>query len=173
MSALKNRIGLNPHLSSRPEILPYPPVEHMEDIMRSALVSLSLVAVLLFSVLPAKASEPVDTAQSIIADQISAFRANDAVTAHSFAAPSIKALYPDPNRFIAMVRNGYAPVFRQSNYAFGRSKVSDDGGKIVQEVLISDTNGDDWTALYFLESQPDGSWKINGVQMVKKALPQT
>jgi len=36
-------------------------------------------------------------------------------------------------------------------------------------VLISGPDGKDWTALYFLVKQPDGSYKINGVQMLQRA----
>ena len=72
-----------------------------------------------------------------------------------------------------MVKRGYQPVYRPGNYAFGRSKSAADGGGIIQEVIIQAPDGEDWTALYSLERQPDGSWKINGVQMIKAAAPQT
>ena len=66
-----------------------------------------------------------------------------------------------------MVKRGYTPVYRPGNFAFGRSKI--DGDTVVQEVLISGPGGKDWTALYFLVKQPDGSYRINGVQMLQQA----
>ncbi|MEK1933054.1 MAG: DUF4864 domain-containing protein [Pararhizobium sp.] len=125
------------------------------------------IAILMISVSLVRAAEPVDTAQSIIQDQIEAFLNDDAATAYSFASPQIKAKFPDKTIFFDMVKRGYAPVYRPGNFAFGRSKVA--GDTIVQEVLISGPDGKDWTALYFLAKQPDGTYKINGVQMLQQA----
>ena len=43
------------------------------------------------------------------------------------------------------------------------------GDTVVQEVLISGSDGEDWTALYQVVKQPDGSYKINGVHMIRAA----
>ena len=116
---------------------------------------------------PAFAAEPVDTVQSVIQQQITAFLNDDAATAYSFASPTIRGKFASEEKFFEMVKRGYAPVYRPGNFAFGRSKV--DGDMVVQEVLISGPDGKDWTALYQVVKQPDGSFKINGVHMVKAA----
>jgi hypothetical protein len=115
----------------------------------------------------AEAAEPVDTARSIIGSQIQAFLNDDAATAYSYASPQIKGLFPNQDLFFDMVKRGYRPVYRPGNFAFGRSKI--DGTTVVQEVLISGPDGRDWTALYTLTRQPDGTYKINGVQMLQQA----
>ena len=115
----------------------------------------------------ARADEPVDTVQGIIQSQITAFLNDDAKTAYSFASPSIRGKFPTEGAFFDMVKKGYAPVYRPGNFAFGRSKVAD--GMVVQEVLISGPDGKDWTALYQLLRQQVGSYKINGVHMVRTA----
>ncbi|WP_075289084.1 DUF4864 domain-containing protein [Pararhizobium arenae] len=134
--------------------------------MDARIRSFALIAALL---LPhtGYAAEPIDTAQSIIQQQIEAFLADDKTQAYSFASPQIRSKFPNEDVFFEMVRRGYSPVYRPGNFAFGRSKI--EGGRIVQEVLISAPDGKDWTALYFLEKQPDGSYKINGVQMLQQA----
>lgn len=124
------------------------------------------IAMLMFSSL-AFAAEPVDTAKSIIQNQIEAFLNDDAATAYSFASPQIKGKFPDQSIFFEMVKRGYTPVYRPGNFAFGRSKI--DGDTVVQEVLISGPDGKDWTALYFIVKQPDGTYKINGVQLLQQA----
>lgn len=116
----------------------------------------------------ASADEKAD-AQAVIESQIEAFLANDAEAAYSFAAPGIKEIYPNTERFFEMVKRGYQPVYRPDNFAFGRMKTLD-GGLIVQEVLIAGPDGEDWTAIYVLE-KVDGTFKIRGVQMVKSAAP--
>ncbi|MBB4187373.1 hypothetical protein GGE07_004038 [Sinorhizobium terangae] len=115
----------------------------------------------------ALADEPVDTAQSIIRAQIKAFLEDDAETAYSFASPAIRTKFPDKITFFDMVKRSYQHLYRPGNFAFGRSKVV--GEEVFQEVLISGSDGKDWTAIYDLVHQPDGSYKINGVMMLQTA----
>ncbi|WP_299863293.1 DUF4864 domain-containing protein [uncultured Hoeflea sp.] len=131
----------------------------------------ALALALLIAPVAARADDAA-AGQQVIESQINAFLNDDMQAAYSFAAPSIKRLYPDENRFFDMVKRGYQPVYRPGNFAFGRSKSAPDGSGLVQEVLIQGPDGQDWTALYSLERQPDGSFKINGVQMIKAAAPQ-
>jgi len=49
---------------------------------------------------------------AMITGQIAAFRADDAGTAYSFAAPGIKANFPDAKTFVAMVKRHYRTVYR-------------------------------------------------------------
>ncbi len=141
------------------------------NVQLTAFLTASL-AVLCLALTPARADDAA-TARLVIESQINAFLSDDMAAAYSFAAPSIKRIYPDESRFFDMVKRGYQPVYRPGNFAFGRSKAAADGSGIVQEVIIQAPDGEDWTALYSLERQPDGSFKINGVQMIKAAAPQT
>jgi hypothetical protein len=143
---------------------------------RMSILIAALVAALAGAGLLLPTSARADDAaigRDVIERQINAFLADDMSTAYSFAAPSIKRMYPDESRFFDMVKRGYQPVYRPGNFAFGRSKVAPDGSGLIQEVLIQGPDGQDWTALYSLERQPDGSFKINGVQMIRAAAPQT
>ncbi len=132
-----------------------------------AVLILSLTAIITLS--QARAEDPLDTTRSMIEAQIKAFLQDDPETAYSYAAPGIKAVYPDKNVFFAMVKKSYEPVYHPGNYAFGRSRSIDNGAMIYHEVLISGRDGKDWTAIYQVIRQPDGSYKIGGVQI----LPDT
>ncbi len=116
---------------------------------------------------PGNAEEPVDTAQSIIRSQINAFLNDDASAAYSFASPAIQGKFPNQNLFFEMVKRTYQPVYRPGNFAFGRNKVV--GDQVIQEVLITGPDGKDWTAVYQLIKLPDGTYKINGVQILQSA----
>jgi hypothetical protein len=117
---------------------------------------------------PAAAFSDADRAaiQSTIDRQLQAFLADDGVTAYSFAAPNITAMYPTVEGFMAMVRQGYPPVYRPRSYAFG--ELSEEPGYLEQTVDIVDGDGNFWTAVYTLRQGPDGSWKITGCYLVKK-----
>jgi hypothetical protein len=112
-------------------------------------------------------ADPVDTARSVIRAQIKAFLEDDAETAYSFASPGIREKFPDRLVFFEMVKRSYQNLYRPGNFAFGRSKLV--GTEVIQEVLIIGSDGKDWTAIYDLVPQPDGSYKINGVLMVPTA----
>lgn len=120
----------------------------------------------------AQAQEPVDRSQTVIESQITSFLRGDIEGAYSHAAPAIKEIYPTVEQFGKMVRGGYGPVYRPGNYAFGRWRETPGGG-VIQEVLIAGPDGQDYTAIYLMERQPDGRMKIRGVSLIKQALPQT
>jgi hypothetical protein len=128
-------------------------------------VSAWLVTLLLALASPASAGEDVTAAQAVISAQAEAFSHDDAAAAYSYAAPAIHGLFPRPDIFMFMVQNNYAPVYRHKGFEFGEARVED--GWIAQRVHIVDANGEAWEALYTLEAQPDGSFKITGCSLLK------
>jgi hypothetical protein len=122
-----------------------------------------LVAVLAVSILSVAAEEDAAAGQAIIRSQEEAFSRDDA--AYTLAAPGIKSAFQTPDIFMSMVRNGYAPVYRHRSFEFGEAKSYN--GKIYQQVHIIDASGDAWEALYTLEPQPDGTFKISGCVLKK------
>ena len=113
---------------------------------------------------PARADD-VAAAQKVIRSQEQAFARDDAAAAWSHAAPAIQELFPRPEIFMQMVQQGYAPVYRHRSFEFGEAKAA--GGEIAQRVHIVDDNGEAWEALYTLERQPDGSYRITGCSLLK------
>lgn len=128
------------------------------------IVALLVVLGIACSSIPARADD-VATAQGVIRAQEQAFGHDDAAAAYSYAAPAIKQIFPAPDIFMSMVQNGYAPVYRHRSFEFGESKI--EGGSIAQRVHIIDANGEAWEALYTLEQQADGSYKIAGCSLLK------
>ena len=110
---------------------------------------------------PAYADDAADI-RAVIADQIAAFRADQAPRAYDHAAPSIQAMFPNPDIFMRMVRDGYAPVYRPSSVAFG-ALGQDPSGQPLQEVDLIGPDGLAYRARYRMERQADGTWKISGV----------
>ncbi len=131
-----------------------------------------ILAVLLLMAAPATSGAgPVNDAdraefQRIISEQIAAFRADDGPRAFSYAAPSIKRIFSSPDIFMQMVRQGYMPVYRPQSFRFGEAAL-DPLGRPAQRVTIVGPNGKTYDALYSMERQPDGSWRINGCTLVE------
>jgi hypothetical protein len=131
--------------------------------------ALVLCAVLSMFLLVARA-QPASEADAasfrqIISGQIAAFNADDGAKAWSYAAPSIKQIFPTPDIFMSMVKNGYQPVYRQQSFTFG--EITEADGRTIQHVTIVDASGKVWTALYTMQKQPDGTWKISGCVLVQ------
>ena len=130
--------------------------------MRAA--ALLFFALLAFAA-PVTAADDVAAAQSVIRAQEQAFAHDDAASAYSYAAPAIHQLFPQAGIFMTMVRSQYAPVYRHKSFEFGAART--DGGSVAQRVHIIDANGEAWEALYTLEQQADGSYKITGCMLLK------
>jgi Domain of unknown function (DUF4864) len=131
---------------------------------------LALIAAVLFSVSLASAQALTDSDRgafrSIIAGQIEAFRADDGARAYSYAAPIIKQIFPTPETFMSMVRQGYQPVYRPQSFQFGDAGIAA-SGRPTQRVKLVGPDGLNYDAIYTMEQQPDGSWQISGCAIVR------
>ncbi|TGE01997.1 DUF4864 domain-containing protein [Methylobacterium nonmethylotrophicum] len=107
-----------------------------------------------------------DAARAVILRQQDAFRHDDAAAAYAEAAPAIRSIFGSPETFIGMVRQGYAPVYRNRRFEFGADEELPDGS-LAQGVRIQDQDGTDWEALYTLERGADGAWQITGCRLRK------
>jgi len=114
---------------------------------------------------PAFSADDVATARSIIRSQEQAFGRDDAAAAYAYAAPEIRERFPQAEIFLGMVRDRYAPVYRHKSFEFGEARAAD--GRIAQQVHIVDQDGVPWEALYTLERQDDGGFRIVGCMLIK------
>jgi hypothetical protein len=96
----------------------------------------------------------------VIRGQLQAFRDDDAARAFSFAAPAIQAQFGSPTRFMAVVQSSYLPVYRPRSVAFGDLATID--GRLTQNVRLEGPDGEPVSALYFMEREADGTWRIGG-----------
>lgn len=124
-----------------------------------------LVAILIGLATPVRAADDVAAAQSTIRAQGDAISRDDAAAAYSYAAPVIKQVFTQPEIFMFMVRQGYAPLYKPRSFEFGAGRVLDSG--VAQVVYITDAEGIAWEALYTLEKEPDGNFKITGCSLKK------
>lgn len=124
-----------------------------------------LVSAMLAAALPAFAGDAeVKAAQSAIDGQLKAFLAGDNAGAYGFAAPNVKRIFPTLEIFMNMVTGAYQPVYKPRNYAFGKVQELS-ATSIVQQVMIVGPDGKDYEAVYTLELQPDGKFRITGVSL--------
>lgn len=133
---------------------------------------LCMVIVLLGFSLPVAAQQvPQADAQEferIITEQLNAFQADDGARAYSYAAPSIQMIFPSSESFMAMVKKGYPQVYRPKSYKFTGAMI-DPAGRPSQKVLFIGPDGKAYMALYTMQKQPDGTWKIAACAIIREA----
>ena len=102
---------------------------------------------------------------SIIQSQLDAFQRDDGHEAFSYASPGIRQMFQTAEIFMAMVRGGYGAVYRPRAVEFLETLVKD--GRTVQMMRFIGPDGVAVIAMYTMERQPDGSWRIDGVVLLR------
>lgn len=147
--------------------------------LRTAIL-FALLAAAAPSVAPAEAQTPggdtvpatyAQAFRDVIDAQMAAFARDDGAAAFAFAAPSIQNLFATPERFMAMVRTSFQPVYWPNAVTFEAPiRGGDNNDAFAQPVRVTGPDGRPVLAMYHMEQQPDGSWRIAGV--VLRALAE-
>ncbi len=126
------------------------------------LTTLAAVLVVFLSCFPTFAEEGRRAAiVEIIKAQLDAFERDDAVSAFALASPAIQEQFGSSGRFLRMVANAYAPVYRPQNTTF-LNLIARGDGRLIQRVLFTGPDRDQVMALYTMARQTDGTWRIAG-----------
>jgi len=95
-----------------------------------------------------------------IDNQRKALKSGDAKKAFSFASPAIREQFGSPEGFLAMVRDGYAALLVARYAEFLEGAVID--GAVIQPLRLVGPDNSVLVALYTMEKQRDGRWRISG-----------
>lgn len=98
--------------------------------------------------------------------QLEAFRRGDGPAAFSYASPEIQRRFRTPEKFMQMVRQGYPQVYHAREADFRELATAADGAT-TQAVLVVGPKGGAALALYRMQKQPDGSWRIDGCALLR------
>ena len=108
---------------------------------------------------------PAAAIRKVIERQLAAFRRDDWAEAFSYAAPGIQRKFGTPDNFGTMVTQGYPAVYRHRSVHFGELRLLE--GRPAQLVHFFGLDGRPVFFAYFMEQQPDGSWRIAGVRLLQ------
>jgi len=144
----------------------------LHDAMTPRLCALLLAAApLLASAQPPLTAGDTRAVREVIEAQLDAFQRDDAQRAFSYATANVRATFGTPENFMLMVRTSYPVVYRPKSVKFESPEVIDD--EVVQPVRLTDADGRTWIALYPMQREPDGKWRINGCQLARLAGQET
>jgi hypothetical protein len=114
---------------------------------------------------PRVRTEPVPEAEAqkvraIIEMQLQAFADDDAERAFEANTPGVREAFGSAGHFLALVRGGYPMILHPASISFMRPELRENA--VLQLAEIVDEQGKSWLALFSLEQQPDGAWRIAG-----------
>lgn len=130
-----------------------------------ALLAIAALAVSLPAIPAPSAGQKLATGEwkkikQVIGDQRAALVAGDAAKAFAHAAPGIRAQFGSPEIFFAMVQSAYGPLIGARYTEFLEGAVID--GNVIQPLRLVAADNTVQVALYTMEKQKDGRWKISG-----------
>jgi hypothetical protein len=135
----------------------------MEQCLRTLLV------VLVFGLFAghASAEEPAANAAQavtqVVQSQLDAFAEDNAEKAFSLATAATQSLAGTPNAFLRVIKRQFTPIYRHRDALFSEPEII--GEHALQVVQLTDHDNLVWIAIYQVEREPDGTWKVDGCQL--------
>jgi hypothetical protein len=106
--------------------------------------------------------------RKVVSRQLAALRAGDGERAFSFASPGIQAQFGNASTFMAMVRGAYSPLLVARYTEFLDGAVID--GLVIQPLRLIAPDNTVLVALYTLEKQSKGGWRISGCRIAPSTV---
>ena len=126
-------------------------------------LALALLATVAFAQGGAGPSHPAaewEKIRGVVAAQREALVAGDGERAFAIATPALRRQYGSAAAFMRMVRSGYQALVDARYVEFLEGAVID--GSTIQPLRLVMADGAVLVALYTMERQPDGAWRIAG-----------
>jgi hypothetical protein len=156
--------------------LPHSTLEELAAMRPLRVALASLLALLLFAhcVLPRPALAAVPAPEgaialpdddwtaikALIAEQLAALKAGDGSKAFTYASPGIRQQFGNAGTFLEMVRTSYGALIAARYTEFLEGAVID--GRVIQPLRLIGPDDTVLVALYTMERQAGGGWKIAG-----------
>lgn len=103
--------------------------------------------------------------QATVQRQLDAFDRDDAAAAFAQAGSVARDRFGTPERFMEMVKAQYQAVYRRRSVIFTDIERID--GLTIQSVRVTDADDRVWVALYQMQQEADGQWRIVGCQLLE------
>jgi hypothetical protein len=109
--------------------------------------------------------------QQIIATQLKAIEAGDGPAAFALSAPEVRRHFGSADAFIEMVRKNYEALYRNQSTVFLEAAIVEGG--VIQPLRIEQRDGMVVIALFSMERQGNGDWRIYGCRLAPSELQAT
>jgi len=109
--------------------------------------------------------------KEVIGGQLQALKAGDGTKAMTYSVPGIRQQFRSPERFMRMVRDGYSALLTARDSTFLQGAVVD--GMTLQPLQLVLPDSSVVVALYRMEKQKDGAWRIAGCVIAPSKVQST
>jgi hypothetical protein len=123
-------------------------------------LAIALVTTLALAQRPAHPAADWDRIRGVVTAQREALVAGDGERAFAFATPALRRQYGSAEAFMRMVRSGYQALLDARYVELLEGAVIE--GSTIQPLRLVMPDGAVLVALYTMERQRDGSWRIAG-----------
>ena len=103
--------------------------------------------------------------RSAVQSQIEALTNDDAVKAFDLTTEDARNRLGSPDNFLRMIKEKYDPVYRHRMALYSSPQIV--LGKVYQAVRLTDLDSHVWVAIYLMHKDEEGTWKIDGCQLVQ------
>jgi hypothetical protein len=107
----------------------------------------------------------VEAIHRVVQLQLDAFAEDDAVKAFDLSTSSTQDLLGTPGNFLQLIKEEYPAVYRNRSAFFSATEIFDE--QALQVVQLTDPDDYVWVAIYRVQREADGSWKIQGCKLLQ------
>lgn len=104
---------------------------------------------------------------AVVQSQLDALAQDDADTAFALATADSRNRLGDPDTFLRIIKEHFTPIYRHQRALFSAPEMI--AGHMVQIVRLTDGDNSVWLAVYQMQREMDGNWKIEGCKLLETA----
>jgi hypothetical protein len=102
---------------------------------------------------------------AVVQTQLDAFADDDAVAAFELATADTQTKVGSADNFLHMVKKHYNPIYRHQTVIFSHPEVIE--GETIQLVRLTDRDSHVWLAIFRMQREMDGTWKIDNCHLLE------
>lgn len=103
--------------------------------------------------------------QAVVQSQLIALANDDADRAFALTTVSTRAIIGNADNFLQMIKEEFAPIYHNRRAIFSPAEIIE--GDMLQVVRITDDENHVWVAIYRMERDEDGYWKIDDCRLLE------
>lgn len=102
---------------------------------------------------------------SVVQLQLQALADDDADTAFALATADTRTKLGNSATFLQIIKQKFGPIYRHQRAIFSQPEVI--GGHTLQAVRLTDGDSSVWLAIYLMQREADGKWKIADCKLLE------
>ncbi|MFC3107108.1 DUF4864 domain-containing protein [Undibacterium arcticum] len=103
--------------------------------------------------------------REVVQSQFDAFEDDDAPAAFALTTQASRRRLGSPDDFMRLVKEQYGPIYRHRAVLFSGAQVI--GADTLLIVRLTSPDSHVWIAIYRMERETDGKWKIDGCHLLE------